>query len=37
MGIIGTEGELWKEQKQFTLQVLRNFGLNSNLMEERVN
>ena len=35
-GVIETSGDLWKEQRRFSLQVLRNFGVGRNLMEERV-
>ena len=35
-GVVWTEGNLWKEQRRFALQVLRNFGLGKNIMQERV-
>uniref|UniRef100_A0A914WU73 Cytochrome P450 n=1 Tax=Plectus sambesii TaxID=2011161 RepID=A0A914WU73_9BILA len=35
-GIIETEGPLWREQRRFSLHVLRDFGFGRNLMEERV-
>ena len=35
-GVIETSGDLWKEQRRFSLQVLRNFGVGRNLMEEKV-
>uniref|UniRef100_A0A914VPX5 Cytochrome P450 n=1 Tax=Plectus sambesii TaxID=2011161 RepID=A0A914VPX5_9BILA len=35
-GIIDTDGPLWKEQRRFSLHVLRDFGVGRNLMEERV-
>ena len=36
LGLANTEGEIWKEQRRFALQVLRNFGLGKNIMQERV-
>ncbi|KAI6184603.1 hypothetical protein M3Y97_00614200 [Aphelenchoides bicaudatus] len=35
-GVIDTSGELWKQQRRFTLRVLRDFGLAKNKMQERV-
>lgn len=35
-GVIFTQGELWREHRRFTLQVLRNLGLSKDLMQERV-
>ncbi|KAI6180044.1 hypothetical protein M3Y98_00676800 [Aphelenchoides besseyi] len=35
-GVIFTEGDLWKEQRRYALQVLRDFGLGRNLMQERI-
>ncbi|XP_032086988.1 cytochrome P450 2J2-like [Thamnophis elegans] len=29
-------GEVWKEQKRFSLRLFRNFGVGKNLMEERI-
>uniref|UniRef100_A0AC34F9A3 Cytochrome P450 n=1 Tax=Panagrolaimus sp. ES5 TaxID=591445 RepID=A0AC34F9A3_9BILA len=36
LGIGGIDGPLWREQRRFALQILRNFGLGRNLMQERV-
>ena len=35
-GIIDTDGALWREQRRFSLHVLRDFGVGRSLMEERV-
>ncbi|KAI6243216.1 (pine wood nematode) hypothetical protein [Aphelenchoides fujianensis] len=35
-GIFFAEGPLWKDQRQFILRVLRNFGLGRNEMELRI-
>lgn len=36
LGLAITEGEIWKEQRRFTLHVLRNFGMGRNVMEGMV-
>ncbi|KAI6176304.1 hypothetical protein M3Y97_00783700 [Aphelenchoides bicaudatus] len=35
-GVLHTEKQLWQEQRRFILRVFRDFGLNKNLMQERV-
>uniref|UniRef100_A0A1I7ZFA1 Cytochrome P450 n=1 Tax=Steinernema glaseri TaxID=37863 RepID=A0A1I7ZFA1_9BILA len=35
-GIVFSEGPGWQEQRRFSLQVLRNFGVGRNLMQERI-
>uniref|UniRef100_A0AC34Q2S2 Cytochrome P450 n=1 Tax=Panagrolaimus sp. JU765 TaxID=591449 RepID=A0AC34Q2S2_9BILA len=35
-GIVFTEGELWKEQRRFALQVFRNLGMGRNVIEEKI-
>ncbi|KAI6192907.1 hypothetical protein M3Y99_01907100 [Aphelenchoides fujianensis] len=35
-GIIEVEGDLWREQRRFTLQTFRNFGMGRNLMEQKI-
>ncbi|KAI6174478.1 Cytochrome P450-33C9 [Aphelenchoides bicaudatus] len=36
LGVIFTDGALWREQRRFALQILRDFGLGKNLMQQRV-
>uniref|UniRef100_A0A914WVC9 Uncharacterized protein n=1 Tax=Plectus sambesii TaxID=2011161 RepID=A0A914WVC9_9BILA len=36
MGIIMSEGSLWKEQRRFSLRVLRDFGVGRSIMEENI-
>lgn len=31
-----TDGEIWREQKKFTLQVFKKFGVGKNIMQEKV-
>lgn len=35
-GIINVDGEKWKEQRRFSLSVLRNFGVGRTLMEDKI-
>uniref|UniRef100_A0AC34FIA1 Cytochrome P450 n=1 Tax=Panagrolaimus sp. ES5 TaxID=591445 RepID=A0AC34FIA1_9BILA len=35
-GIIFVDGERWREQRRFALQVFRNFGMGRGLMEEKI-
>ncbi|KAK0396070.1 hypothetical protein QR680_001553 [Steinernema hermaphroditum] len=35
-GVVETDGEVWREQRRFTLHVLRNFGLGKNVMQEKI-
>uniref|UniRef100_A0A914M7G5 Unspecific monooxygenase n=1 Tax=Meloidogyne incognita TaxID=6306 RepID=A0A914M7G5_MELIC len=35
-GIIMTEGELWRGQRRFALQIFRDFGLGKNLMQDKI-
>ncbi|KAI6238716.1 (pine wood nematode) hypothetical protein [Aphelenchoides fujianensis] len=35
-GLAETSGPLWLDQRRFVLKVMRGFGLNTNLMQERV-
>ena len=35
-GIVLIDGPKWREQRRYALQVLRNFGMGRNLMQERV-
>ncbi|KAI6176258.1 Cytochrome P450-33C9 [Aphelenchoides bicaudatus] len=36
LGVIFIEGNFWREQRRFSLQVLRDFGLGKNLLQERM-
>lgn len=35
-GLVLTSGDLWSEQRKFTMNVLRKFGIGTNLMQEKV-
>ncbi|PIO69647.1 hypothetical protein TELCIR_08523, partial [Teladorsagia circumcincta] len=35
-GIVFSQGELWKEQRRVSLQILRDFGMGKSAMEEQV-
>ncbi|XP_046558221.1 cytochrome P450 2G1-like [Haliotis rubra] len=35
-GVAGTSGDLWPEQRRFTLNTLREFGAGRNIMEDKI-
>lgn len=35
-GVVQIDGEKWREQRRFSLHVLRNFGVGRALMEEKI-
>lgn len=36
LGVIFIEGDFWRDQRRFSLQVLRDFGLGRNIFQEQV-
>ncbi|XP_046573676.1 cytochrome P450 2J4-like [Haliotis rubra] len=36
MGVVNSSGQTWKEQRKFSLTVLRDLGLGKNVMETRI-
>ncbi|XP_046585105.1 cytochrome P450 2U1-like [Haliotis rubra] len=35
-GVVGTSGDLWREQRRFALNTLREFGSGRNIMEDKI-
>ncbi|XP_041357822.1 cytochrome P450 2J6-like [Gigantopelta aegis] len=35
-GITGSSGEVWKEQRKFALQTLRNLGMGKNILQSKI-
>ena len=36
LGVLQTEGDVWREHRRFALHVFRDFGVGKNVMQERV-
>uniref|UniRef100_A0A183C3I7 Cytochrome P450 n=1 Tax=Globodera pallida TaxID=36090 RepID=A0A183C3I7_GLOPA len=36
LGVLQTEGDIWRELRRFTLHVFRDFGVGKNLQQERI-
>lgn len=34
-GVISVEGDIWRDQRRFSLRVLRDFGLGKNVLQEQ--
>lgn len=36
LGVVNTDGDLWKEHRKFSLTTLRNFGMGRSFLEDRI-
>lgn len=36
LGVINSNGDIWREQRRTAISILRDFGMGKNLMEELV-
>ena len=35
-GIVSSDGDMWREQRRFSLEVLRDFGMGKSILEDKI-